>query len=180
MAVRQWITLGGTVINEAGNEEYVTLGGWAFTEDPAFVAPPVVGTAFESTRRAFEARLSANFSALAIRYENVPWNQPDATPWVALTLLDGQAVRANLGDAALHRFPGVLQIDIFQPEYTGMKTMRDHADTIAAIFPAGTQFSAGASGTIVMGVPEFISLGVEEGWFHGVVTVPFVISRHLL
>ncbi|MCH7924892.1 MAG: hypothetical protein IIC51_05100 [Planctomycetes bacterium] len=38
MAVRQWTTLGGTVINEAGNEEYVTHGGWAFTEDPGFTA----------------------------------------------------------------------------------------------------------------------------------------------
>lgn len=134
---------------------------------------------FEDERRAIEQRFETNFVAAAIKYENVPFDQPEATSWVALTILSGAGNAASIGTGSgsrLNRFAGIVQIDIFTVEETGTKTARQLADTIAAIFD-NVQFSVGSSGTITTRVPSFYPRGVENGWYHSVVSVAYHRSK---
>ncbi len=127
---------------------------------------------FEDERMAIEARMQANFTATSIMYENQEFDPPDDTAWVALTLLTGEGEQVSLGPGGLQRYAGVIQCDIYVPEKSGTKTARQHADTIAAIF-LNKQFSAGSSGTIFTRTPWVQTRGVENGWFHLVLSVTY-------
>jgi hypothetical protein len=134
---------------------------------------------FEDERRAIENRFSANYSSTGIKYENVPFDQPAAASWVALTLLTGEGIQASIGTGSgsrLRRFSGIIQIDVYTVEDGGTKTARDLADSISTIFD-NVQFSAGSSGTITTRVPFFTTLGVENGWHHSVVSVAYHRSK---
>ena len=128
--------------------------------------------AFDDERRAFEARMSANFSALPIKYENVPFNQP-VTGWVAFTIIPVGGDRITIGTTVKrYRYIGNLQIDIFVPEDTGSAVCRAHADTIESIF-RDQQFSAGVSGTITCRTPAYITGGVGGGYYRGILNIPY-------
>jgi hypothetical protein len=134
---------------------------------------------FEDERHAIEARFSANYSSTQVKYENVPFAQPDETSWVALTILSGGGEVNSLGtgmSSRLERFSGIIQIDIYTVEDAGTKTARELADTIAAIFDV-KEFSSGSSGTIVTRVPSYSTLGVQNGWHHSVVSVAYQRSK---
>jgi len=135
---------------------------------------------FEDERRAIEGRFAANFTALAIKWENQPFDIVNDTAYVALTILTGAGHQASLGGAsALQRYAGVIQIDIYVPEDTGTKVAKQHADTIESIFRQ-VQFSAGSSGTIFTRTPSIKTLGTmagsqraESGWHRTVVSVDY-------
>ncbi len=127
---------------------------------------------FDGERQAFEARLAANFSATSIQYENAPFNPPSNAAYISAKILAGEGIIASLGPSPLHRFPGVFHIDLYAPEDQGTKVLRDHADTIESAF-RNVQFSAGGSGTITTGTPTYIGIGIEDGWYHAVLSIPY-------
>ncbi len=128
--------------------------------------------AFDDERRAFEARFAANFTALPIKYENIPFDQP-VTGWVAITVIPAGGGRSSIGTTVKrHRYVGNLQIDIFVPEDTGTSAARSHADTIDTIF-RDQQFSAGVSGTITCNTPVYVTGGVEDGFYRAILTTPY-------
>ena len=134
---------------------------------------------FEDERHAIEARFADNYSASQVKWENVPFIQPDGASWVALTILSGGGEVNSIGtgmSSRLERFSGIIQIDIFTVEDIGTKTARDLADIIAAIFDV-KEFSSGSSGAIITRVPSYQTLGVEDGWLHSVVSVAFQRSK---
>lgn len=133
--------------------------------------------AFDDERRAFEARLSANFTTLPIKYENVPFKQP-ATAWVAITVIPAGGERISIGTTVKrHRYVGNLQIDIFVPEDTGTSAARGYADTIDIIF-RDQQFSAGVSGTITCRTPTYISGGVQDGYYRAILNVAYYRDKN--
>jgi hypothetical protein len=128
---------------------------------------------FELERQAIEERFNTNHTSTPIQYENVKFEQPDEASWVALTLLPGNANQVSVGTTRhVKRFSGIIQVDIFTVEDTGTKIARDLADSISAIFDS-VQFSLGSSGLITTRVPEYTTLGVENGWYHAVVSVAY-------
>ena len=130
---------------------------------------------FEDERVAVESRFASNYSSTVVKYENVPFAQPEAVSWVALTILSGEGSAASLGTgngSRLDRFSGIVQIDIYTVEDVGTKTARQLADTIGAIFD-NVQFSSGSSGTITTRTPSYLTRGVENGWHHSVVSVAY-------
>lgn len=134
---------------------------------------------FEDERVAVESRFSGIYSSTTVKYENVPFVQPDAASWVALTVLSGQGVAASLGTGSgsrLDRFSGIIQIDIYTVEDSGTKAARQLADTIGAIFD-NVQFSSGSSGTITTRTPSYLTQGVKNGWHHSVVSVAYHRSK---
>ena len=134
---------------------------------------------FEDERVAIESRFADNYSSTVIKYENVPFVQPDGASWVALTVLSGEGVPASIGTgigSRLDRFSGIVQIDIYTVEDVGTKTARQLADTIGAIFD-NVQFSSGSSGTITTRTSSYLTRGVENGWHHSVVSVAYHRSK---
>ncbi len=133
--------------------------------------------AFDDERRAFEARLAANFTTLPIKYENVPFDQP-TTPWIAITVLPAGGERISIGTTVKrHRYVGNLQIDIFVPEDTGTSAVRGYADTIDTIF-RDQQFSAGSSGTITCRTPAYVPGGVKDGYYWAILTVAYYRDKN--
>ncbi len=128
--------------------------------------------AFDDERRAFEARMAAQFTALPIKYENVPFKQP-TTGWVDFQILPAGGGRISVGTTVKrHRYLGNLQIDIYLPEDTGSSDARSHADTIEAIF-RDQQFSAGDSGTITCRTPVYVKGGIVKGYLRGILSIPY-------
>lgn len=127
---------------------------------------------FEGERQAFETRLAANFSATPIQFENVPFSPPRDAAWISLMILSGEGRQASLGPGALNRFLGVAEIHIYVPEDQGTKVARQHADTLEAIFRE-QQFSASGSGKITVRTPWYQTRGVEEGWHHSLLMIPY-------
>jgi len=90
------------------------------------------------TQRAFvEARvqnfMAENYPLVPIAFFNAPFSQPDG-PFIAVYLMDGDGFRANLGARYVVRHPGVLQIDVYQPENSGSVLMTQLCDGIAPLF----------------------------------------------
>jgi hypothetical protein len=131
---------------------------------------------FDDERRAIEARFSANYSSTQIKFDNLEFSPPANASWVALSILNGDPITASIGttgnSSRLTRFSGIVQIDIYTPEGSGTKSSRDLADVISAIFNQ-VQFSAGLSGTIQCRVPSYTELGIDDGWFHAVMSVAY-------
>ncbi len=130
---------------------------------------------FADTRQAIESRFAANFTALPVWYEGAPFDPPK-TGYVRLTILGGDGAQISTGASPLHRYAGVIMIDVFMPEETGTATGWAHCDTIEAIFRK-VQFSAGNSGTILCRTPSARTLPAESGWQPFQVSVPFQRDR---
>lgn len=131
-----------------------------------------MSSGFADERRAIEATFSAAYSTTTVKYENVSFNKPN-TAWVALTVLSTEAKRITLGDnTQLHRFPGMIVVNIFTPEDKGTQEAREIADTISDIF-RDAQFSAGSSGLITCRTPSLDSVGTRDGWYQLNVITPF-------
>ena len=128
---------------------------------------------FSDERQAIESRLDNGFSAVPIKYENVPFDPPKGSPYIALTILSGNGINASIGtDRPLLRHAGIIQLDIFVPEDTGTEVARTHADSLDTLFK-NVQFSAGSSGLITTRVPFYTTLGIEQGWYRAVLSVAY-------
>lgn len=119
---------------------------------------------FADERRAIEQRLQSNWGATTpIKYDNVAFTQPANSPWIALTIVNGDPRPASIS-TQFKRYPGIIQIDIYTPENSGTNTARAHADTLAGYFDHA-QFSAGSSGTITCRVSGIRTLPKEGGFY---------------
>lgn len=68
-----------------------------------------------------------------IRFENTDWTNPDGS-WVSLTVRTGLGDQIELRENALHRYPGVVIIQVFQKERTGTAECNKLAGQIADVF----------------------------------------------
>ncbi len=131
---------------------------------------------FADERLAIERRFAANYVGTVVKYENVPFVQP-STAWVSLHLLSGEGRQVSVGAArSLHRYVGVVQVDIYIPEDGGTAQSRTIADTVEAIF-RGQQISAGSSGTIIFRTPFYVPHGIEAGWYRATVSTTYQRDR---
>lgn len=137
-----------------------------------------MSSGFADERTAIATRLASNWSTTTIQYEGQPFVQP-TTPWISLSILSGAGRQASLGSSQpLHRFVGVIQIDVFVPENTGTNTARQYADTLSTIFRRA-QFSYGSSGVITCETPSVQPGPPEAGWNRLIVSTPYRRDVHL-
>ena len=123
-----------------------------------------------TARRDIEKRLDANWATTVIAWDNVNFIPPDAAAgnsWIRLSILDGEAIRMNLGNPGIHRQTGLITIEIFAPLSEGTDTVRGYADTIASIF-RDKQFNGI---TCREASPE--NLGENNGWYQMNINIPF-------
>ena len=129
-------------------------------------------------RRAIESLFATGWgSTTPVQYDNAPFRQP-TTAWVRFTILDGEGQQISLGSTAVHRWHGLIKVNIFTPAAGGTATARGYADTVAEIFRR-VRTSYGNSGTIEFGTPTLERVGGEDetAWHHMVVTTPFRRDR---
>jgi hypothetical protein len=127
---------------------------------------------FADERQAVEARLSDNWTTTPIAYENVPFSEPSNGRYVAVHVLTGQGTQEDICPSPRHRYQGLIQIRITVPANEGTELAKSYADTISALFRS-VSFSAGSSGTILCRTPSILSLGIQDGQFTLVISVPY-------
>lgn len=129
---------------------------------------------FKDAVTAIENRMSANWTTTPVKYESVPFKETVAA-YVALFIRDGEGNQISLGgstEPVVHRWPGVIIVQVFVPQDSSIRTAREYADGIGAIFHRA-QFSSGGSGVITCRVPSVEMIGVRNGWLQANVTIPF-------
>lgn len=124
-------------------------------------------------RIAIETRLYDNWQSppgtlrTPIRYwtSGAPFEIPDATPWIALSVQRESGRQASFGVAPqLHRYEGLIIVQVFVPERTGSQDMDTYLDLLDPIWRCA-QFSYGDSGLITCRTPEAEPVGTADGWF---------------
>ncbi len=130
---------------------------------------------FADERAAIEGRFAANWSATTVKYENIPFTVP-ATSWVALTIRSGVGNQISLGNSPLHRYQGVVFVDIFAPPEGGTEAAKTLADTAEAIF-RNASFNQGNSGQLLFRTPYLNVVGERNGWFQLSLTCPYHRDR---
>lgn len=127
---------------------------------------------FDAERQAIETRLEANFVAIPIKYENVPFPETE-DPYCAIFVRRGAGNQISLGNSPqLQRWTGIIVVQVFVPADTGTQAAAAYADQIAAVFNR-QEFSVSGSGLIRCRVPQTDTVGVRNGWFQMNVTVPY-------
>jgi hypothetical protein len=132
---------------------------------------------FADERTAIESRLQAGFSTYPVKYDNTDFKPPRNSPWVSLIILNGSALNASIGTTRrVQRHSGIIQLDVYTPEASGTKDARTIADELDTLFN-NVQFSSGNSGTITTYAPFLTNLGIDEGWYHTVLSVGYQRDR---
>lgn len=117
----------------------------------------------------FDTQFAAAKPGVPIAYENIEFTPPDNAYWVRLYILNGDANQISLGAAkSLHRFVGVIVVQVFGPANEGEAGVRDVADAVANIFRA-VDFGSG----ITCRSPTYTRVGVQGAYFQGNVSAPF-------
>ena len=130
---------------------------------------------FDDAAKAIETRLSAAWVTTKIRYVNAPFVET-RTPYVALFVLDGEGHQISLGAVVLHRWVGVILMQVFVLQDTGTRLAKTYANTLGAVFDRA-EFSSGASGLIRCRVPSVQEIGITNGWYQLNVSVPFIRDK---
>lgn len=127
---------------------------------------------FADERAAIEKRMKDNWTTTPIVFDNVGFRPTDSA-YVAIFIQNASAQQIEIkGTTPLHRYSGIIAIQIFTDANSGSNTARTYADTIAAIF-RNQSFSYGNSGTIFCRSPNVQRVGVVEGRFQLNLSVPF-------
>ena len=129
-----------------------------------------MSSGYASELQAIESRFATEWNdRTPVAYHNVPFVPPEnpPAPWVRLTVLSGQSSQASMGDTALFRHSGVIDVTVFVPAGTASKGARELVDAVAEIFRR-KQFSG-----ITCRAPGFGDVGVRDGWYQINVSFPF-------
>jgi hypothetical protein len=125
----------------------------------------------DAVRQAIETRFQTNWTTTTIKWDGVPFQEPEPkAPWVAFVVLMGDGNQASLGDAPLKRVVGVVSLQIFLPENSGVQVAYSLADTFAGIFDR-KQFGTPTVTTRICSAPRRI--GPRNGWEQFVTDVSF-------
>ena len=120
---------------------------------------------FANERSSIEARLSANWTTTAVNYSNVDFDTPNNSPWVRLSILNGQSDYRAINSKKIHL--GLISIQVFTPVNTGTASIREYADTLASIFD-DQSFD-----DVVCGVASIASVGSSDVWYQVNITIPY-------
>jgi hypothetical protein len=120
---------------------------------------------FVNERAYIEARLSANWATTPIDWENVDFDTPNNSPWIRLSVLNGESDRRNINSGKRHL--GLVVIQIFVPINTGTNTIRGYADTLAAVFE-DQDFD-----DVECGIASIAIIGNSDVWYQVNVTIPY-------
>lgn len=122
---------------------------------------------YSQERIDIETRLNTNWTTTSIAWDNIAFIPTQGTAWIRCTILPGNAEGLSFGRNTQIEYAGIIDIGIFVPKESGSNATRTYADTIAAIF------NMQAFGTIDCDEAYSQNLGIDENWYHWVVTIPF-------
>jgi hypothetical protein len=78
----------------------------------------------------------ADAETVEVQYDNAPFDAPNDTLWIQLSILPGDSILAEIGETKTYRNPGVAIAAIYAPVGIGTKSSLEIADVINAAFRA--------------------------------------------
>lgn len=132
---------------------------------------------FETERAAVTTLFETAWgSKSAVKWPNYEFNEAaQVEPWVAFTLLTGEGLQISLGDRALHRYGGLVIIQVFQKELTGTKEQRLFAGKVSEIF-IRKELVLPDEAVITFRTPFAKDVGLINGWNQINVNCPYIRS----
>lgn len=122
---------------------------------------------WDDARIAIEKRLADNWATTPIQYwsSGVPFEPPTSGGYITITVEEFSAQQITLGSSPqMHRYFGIITLQVFVPERQGAKTAAGYCDTLDELFRRA-QFSQGNSGLITCRTPQGQMVGVSDGWY---------------
>lgn len=113
--------------------------------------------------------MTANYPAVPVKYENVPFNQPDG-PFVAVYVMSGDSFRANLGGNYRVRHACLIQIDVLVPVDKGTKDANNMAEGLGLLFQEqDVLLSDGAR--VIYRTPTYETMSNQGGFYRKMVRI---------
>jgi hypothetical protein len=126
---------------------------------------------------AFKTAMDPVLSADRQRYPNQTFTAPDDGTYVAFTFNSGPGDKIELNNPAsssLHRYSGLVIVQVFQKENTGTSEARQLANTVVNTFRDKEIPLGGGTGLLrFQRSPEVRTIGVQEGWYQLNVFCPY-------
>lgn len=119
-------------------------------------------------QKTIETYLSQQFvtkrPTVPMHFENTKFAKPTNSAWVYVTLIDGESVRANIGNPYQWKSTGVVNCQVLVPEDTGTRLCRSIIDDIFSIL-ADRQIPMVPEGSITFCYAERRNRGTVGGWY---------------
>jgi hypothetical protein len=129
---------------------------------------------FQQVRQYIEDRLSSNWSATDVAFDNIDYTPNASTAFINLIIEDSDSrqITYNANENATHRYEGWVMVFVNVPLKTGTNTARGYADSIADIF-RNAQFSPL---DIVCTSTQIVRIGEIDGMYQYNVITPFWVD----
>ena len=121
---------------------------------------------YEAEKIAIEERFDSTFGqagggdpAILKCYDNIDFEPTDDTAWARLSIRPADGNQVGMGSTNVHRYSGVIFIQIFVPKSGGLGVAMQLADEAADIW-RGAQFSG-----ITCRTPRVVNVGPDRDWY---------------
>lgn len=112
---------------------------------------------------------------IKVKYENQAFTMPTTETWAALTIVTAEGNKIDLRENALHRYGGIVIVQVFQKERTGTGAARELAGRVAEIFREQELCDdALECGLIRFRTPAVLTIGLVNGWYQMNVNCPYI------
>jgi Bacteriophage related domain of unknown function len=132
----------------------------------------------EAERACIEAHfnsgwLSSPYAVVPIHYENLPLKQP-TTDYILhrITDADGRQIEVTGQGPTLHRYIGLVQVDILATAGSGSANSRKMADIVCELYRR-KQLTDAVGARLTFRTPSFRAIGLVNERYRFVVTCPF-------
>lgn len=126
---------------------------------------------YDAQRIAIQERFKNQFTALypsvPLIFDNLKAEKAPDTGYLKLSILNGDAALKGIGQTRLFRYAGVISVDIYVPQKTGIKQADLYAQAVDDIF-RGQGFSG-----IVCRYSGRNDIGIEDNYWRVNISVPF-------
>lgn len=126
---------------------------------------------YEEIRQAITTRMMAftgiDSDSIELPNDSVRLDMTSKPLWCRLSIQNAEAHMAGMADRPYTRKPGLIVIQCFAPEQTGMKALTELADKLEA------HFAYWRTGDLECLEASMIPVGVSDGWVQVNVRIPF-------
>jgi len=129
---------------------------------------------FKNERQLIESYVQDNFSSAPVKYDNVPFDEPSNSPFVALSILSEAGEDISVGESPIQKYNGMIQFDVYVPQNTGTAKARDVASSLRTLFNNKILEDVGDTTTIYCAVPTLNRVAkTPTGSYRVSVIVPY-------
>lgn len=119
-----------------------------------------------TVRQSIETHLSTNFTSYPIKYENIPFDAPDNTSWIACHIKRNILPTPELDSS--YEVVGMLILQVFTPLNSGMVVSNTIIDSLAVLY--NNQYNIS---NLWFGDADIDDVGKSDVWYQVNLSVPF-------